>query len=197
MKPAGVNRREKVVVKWRREGSHMNKNLRPAGARAWLAVTLMLSTSSAGFATVKEAPMSRPSTLGVQANIVWLYYKDVPKAQRFYEDVLGLALMVDQGFAKVYQVSPTSFIGLVDEAQGLHRASDTKPVTVSFVTEQIDEWYQYLQGKGVKIRSPLGDATRHPTRGFVALDPEGYFLEFERFLDQPQNATLLKALKRD
>jgi len=143
----------------------------------------------------KEGAMTRPATLGVQANIVWLYYKDVPAAQRFYGEVLGLPLMVDQGFAKVYQVSPTSFVGLVDEAQGLHRASETKAVTVSFVTEQIDEWHQYLVSRGVKIRNPLANATRHPTRGFVALDPEGYFLEFERFLDHEQNRKLLTALK--
>lgn len=140
-----------------------------------------------------QAP-SRPAALGVQANIVWLYYRDVPAAQRFYAEVLGLTLVVDQGFAKVYQVSPTSFVGLVDEAQGLHRASETKAVTVSFVTEQIDEWYRYLQSKGVTIRDPIGNATRHPTRGFVALDPEGYFLEFERFLEHEQNAKLLAIL---
>jgi hypothetical protein len=91
-------------------------------------------------------------------------------------------------------VSPTSFIGLVDEAQGLHRASEAKAVTVSFVTDQIDQWYEYLVSRGVKMRGPVSTATRHPTRGFVAYDPEGYFLEFETFLDHPQNAALRRAL---
>jgi predicted enzyme related to lactoylglutathione lyase len=141
-------------------------------------------------------PPGRPPDLGVQANIVFLYYKDVPAAQRFYEGTIGLALTVDQGFAKIYQVSSTSFIGLVDESQGLHRASDSKPVTVSFVTEQVGPWYDYLLSKGVKMHAPMRDATRHPTRGFVALDPEGYFLEFETFLDHPQNAKLRQALRR-
>jgi len=150
----------------------------------------------AGAALAQEAKVTRPATLGVQANIVFLYYKDMPAAQRFYEDVIGLRLAVDQGFSKIYQVSPTSFIGLVDESQGLHRASEAKAVTVSFVTEQIDEWYAYLQARGVKMRGPIGDATRHPTRGFVAYDPEGYYLEFERFLDHPQNTRLLDALRK-
>jgi catechol 2,3-dioxygenase-like lactoylglutathione lyase family enzyme len=166
----------------------------------WFVVSLVLAGGLVNLlpdrAAAQGAPAGRPAALGVQANIVWLYYKDVPRAQRFYQDTLGLALVVDQGFAKVYQVSPTSFVGLVDEAQGLHRASETKAVTVSFVTEQIDEWYAYLQAKGVTIRNPLANATRHPTRGFVALDPEGYFLEFERFLDHAQNETLLRLLKR-
>jgi lactoylglutathione lyase len=145
-------------------------------------------------AQAQNPPAGRPPALGVQANIVFLYYKDVPAAQRFYEDVIGLTLTVDQGFAKIYQVSPTSFVGLVDESQGLHRASEAKPVTLSFVTAQVDQWYDYLVSKGVKMRGPVRDATRHPTRGFVAHDPEGYFLEFETFLDHPQNALLLRAL---
>jgi len=147
-------------------------------------------------AQLRPAPPARPAALGVQANIVFLYYKDVPAAQRFYEDVIGLTLTVDQGFAKIYQVSPSSFIGLVDESQGLHRASEAKPVTVSFVTAQVDQWYEYLVAKGVKMRGPVSSATRHPTRGFVAYDPEGYFLEFETFLDHPQNAALRSALAR-
>ena len=83
----------------------------------------------------QTAPKGRPPALTVQANIVFLYYRDVPAAQRFYEDVIGLTLTVDQGFAKIYQVSPTSFIGLVDETQGLHRASEAKAVApASFST---------------------------------------------------------------
>jgi len=160
------------------------------------AATVIAAMAIAGGLSAQEAKVARPASLGVQANIVFLYYRDVPAAQRFYEDVIGLTLTVDQGFSKIYQVSPTSFIGLVDESQGLHRASEAKAVTVSFVTEQIDEWYAYLQSKGVKMRGPIGNATRHPTRGFVAYDPEGYYLEFERFLDHPQNAALLGALKK-
>ena len=106
---------------------------------------LVMTASAEG----QTAPQGRPSALTVQANIVFLYYRDVPAAQRFYEDIIGLTLTVDQGFAKIYQVSPTSFIGLVDEAQGLHRASEAKAVTVSFVTERIDQWYEYsgLEGR--------------------------------------------------
>jgi len=172
------------------------KSRRPARGRrsptagALLAATLSLASGSVA---AQQAPR-RPEGLGVNANIVFLYYRDIPAAQRFYEDVLGLRLTVDQGYTKIYRISPTSFVGLVDESQGLHRASEAKPVTLSFVTEQVDAWYEYLVSRGVRMRSPLRDGTRHPTRGFVAIDPEGYFLEFEWFLDHPQNALLRQAL---
>ena len=164
--------------------------------RRWLLAAIIGGLVMTASAQTQGAPPGRPPALGVQANIVFLYYKDIPAAQRFYEDVIGLRLTVDQGFAKIYQVSPTSFIGLVDESQGLHRASEAKAVTVSFITEQVDQWHQYLASKGVKLRGPVSNATRHPTRGFVAYDPEGYFLEFETFLDHPQNAALRGALHK-
>jgi len=134
--------------------------------------------------------------LDIQANLVFLYYKDLAKSQDFYENVLGLDLAADYGFAKIYQISQTSFVGLVDEKEGMHKSSEPKTVTLSFVTEQIDEWYHYLKDQGVEMRGPVKNATRHPTRGFVAYDPEGYFLEFETFLDDPQNEKLRKQFKK-
>ncbi len=153
--------------------------------------TLLLVAALAATAQAQ----TRPSPLG-QASITWLYYKDLPAAMRFYEDILGLTLTVDQGWAKVYQTSPTSFIGLVDEQRGMHRASDTKPVAVAFVTPDVDAWHAWLVARGVRMRSAVADSKSLPIRGFTAFDPEGYTLEFELFRDGPQNAkirTLLKA----
>jgi predicted enzyme related to lactoylglutathione lyase len=148
-----------------------------------LAVTLALSTAAAA-----QSP-TRPSE-PFAANITWLYYKDVPAAMRFYADVLGLPLIVDQGWAKVYQISATGFVGLVDETRGMHRASDTKPVALAFVTDHVDAWYAWLVSKGVKMRSELRDSKTLPIRGFTAFDPEGYTLEFETFRDDPQNSKM-------
>ena len=136
----------------------------------------------------------RPETLGVDATLVFLYYRDTARAQRFYEDILGLELVVEQAFTNIYRISPTSFVGLVDEARGMHRASENKAVTLSFITDEVDAWYDYLVSRGVEMRGPLRDSSNHPTRGFVAFDPEGYFLEFETFLDHPENTRLRAAL---
>lgn len=136
------------------------------------------------------------SDLNIQANLVFFYYQNLGAAERFYEDILGLEIVLDYGFAKLFRISETSYIGLVDEQKGMHSSAEPKTVTLSFVTEEIDEWYEYLVERGVEMRGPVKDATRHPTRGFVAYDPEGYFLEFERFLDHTQNDKLLKNLSQ-
>jgi catechol 2,3-dioxygenase-like lactoylglutathione lyase family enzyme len=134
--------------------------------------------------------------LNVQANLVFLYYKDLASARDFYANTLGLEMVLDYGFAKLFRISKTTYVGLVDEQKGMHKTTEPKTVTLSFVTEEIDEWYTYLMGKGVEMRGELRDATRHPTRGFVAFDPEGYFLEFERFLEHSQNSKLLTRMSQ-
>ena len=145
----------------------MSGTLPRHGLAAVAATCLTLGVSMAGAQSSGpegQTPTGRPPSLGVQANIVFLYYKDIPRAQRFYEDVIGLTLTVDQGFAKIYQVSPTSFIGLVDEAQGLHRASEAKAGD-RLVRHRADRPVARLPGVagGVKLRGP-DLATRRDTR---------------------------------
>ncbi|MCJ7681168.1 MAG: VOC family protein, partial [Candidatus Aminicenantes bacterium] len=131
----------------------------------------------------------------IAANLVFFYYKDLAATQNFYENILGLERVLDYGFATIHRISSTTYLGLVDEARGMHRASEPKSVTLSFVTNEIDDWYDYLKNQNVPLRGEVKNATRHPTRGFVAYDPEGYYLEFEIFLDDPENAVLLDRLK--
>jgi catechol 2,3-dioxygenase-like lactoylglutathione lyase family enzyme len=128
--------------------------------------------------------------LSIDANLVFFYYRDLTTAQEFYENILGLQRVLDYGFASIHRVSSTTFIGLVDEKEGMHTASEPKTVTLAFYTNEVDGWYDYLKSQNVKLRGPVRNATRHATRGFVAYDPEGYFLEFETFLEHPQNKKL-------
>ncbi len=138
---------------------------------------------------------TRPRELGVQAMVIWLYYRDLEGAQRFYEDSIGLDLIVDQGWAKVYPASRTGFIGLVDGARGLHAATDEKAVTVALFTDDVDEWFEHMRGRpGFELRTPeiLDESGR--VRVFVGYDPEGYFLEWDTFLDVEGNERLLELL---
>ncbi len=130
-------------------------------------------------------------TLPVSANLVFFYYRDLPAAMAFYERVLGLKLAADQGFCKIYQITPHSFVGLVDGVSGTHKPNEIKPVILSFVAPDVatvDAWHAHLVSQGATIFRPLGTSQKIGVHGFMALDPEGYTLEFEAFIDQPQNA---------
>ncbi len=137
---------------------------------------------------------TRSTPSPIIANNAFYYYQDVPAAESFYNEVLGLETVSDFGFAKILQVAPTSFLTLVNADSGMHSASEPKSVTLALVTDQVEAWYARLTQTGVAIRSELNVADGGPHDGFVAIDPEGYFLEFERFNRHAENEHLMPLL---
>lgn len=122
------------------------------------------------------------NSLTIASQITFLYYQELDKARDFYQEILGLSLVEDQGWAKIYRVNGTAFVGLVDEAHGSLRAQPENAVMLTFVVDDVRGWYDYLREKGVKIRQEYGRAETIQIEYFFAEDPGGYVLEFERFL---------------
>ncbi len=147
--------------------------------------------------TTPAASSKVPEGLGFKASITWLYYQDMLEMQQFYEEVLGLELVADQGWTKIYGVSNTGFIGLVDERRGMHDFTKDKAVTVSFLLKDLRTWYDYVKENQVfELRTgewETGPESRY--NAFVGYDPQGYFMEFDQFLEHPDNKKLLEALK--
>ncbi len=138
---------------------------------------------------------TRPPELGIQATVLWLYYRDLDRIQAFYREAFGRDILVDQGWAKVFPTSPTGFLGFVDGERGLHQATDEKAVTVSFFTRRLEPWLDHLQSVGgFSLRGPGVSGEGDFVRTFVGYDPEGYFLEWDTFLDVPVNQELLRLL---
>ncbi|MFN8061413.1 MAG: VOC family protein [Vicinamibacterales bacterium] len=142
------------------------------------------------------AGLAAGTTLGFKATVVWTYYEDLAGAQRFYEGTLGVAIAVDQGWAKIYQTSRSGFVGLVDGARGMHAATPTQGVTVSFFTHALDRWFRAIAAGGsMRLRSSqVVEDPEHRYRAFVGYDPGGYYLEFDDFLPHAQNTRLLAAI---
>jgi catechol 2,3-dioxygenase-like lactoylglutathione lyase family enzyme len=150
-----------------------------------------------GSAVVRAPGSTLPPGLGFKATITWLYYKDLVAMQAFYEEVLGLRQVVDQGWTKVYQGSRTGYIGLVDERRGMKQWTATKAVNVSFLVDDIDGWFNCVrQRDAFPVRGPAvseDEAGRY--RAFVGYDPEGYFMEFDLFREHPLNKGLMPYLQ--
>ena len=149
---------------------------------------------SKAFYPTADQDTTRPVTLGLQGNVIWLYYKDLAAVQKFYEGTMGLQLVTDQAFAKVYTSSDTGFIGLVDEAQGLHHFSEDKSVTVCFFTDDVVSWFEHFKNKDVKLHTPSILIESEAVEIFVAYDVGGYYLEFDQFLEHEKNQRILSSL---
>lgn len=115
----------------------------------------------------------------VQLTITFLYYKDVPRAQAFYEQVMGFPLAIDQGWTKIMAIGGGAHVGLVDESRGMHRWAETRPVQLCIRVADVDGWYAYAQALDLPNLSKLFENDQLGIRAFVFDDPEGYQIEVQ------------------
>ena len=122
--------------------------------------------------------MNRPDAPNELA-ITFFYYRDLPTAMRFYEDVLGLPLAIDQGWCKIYRICPVAHVGLVDEIIGMNIWAAVKPVQLCIRVPDVDDWYAYAKAKDLESLSELFVNDEIGIRAFVFNDPEGYQIEIQ------------------
>lgn len=135
---------------------------------------------------------------GFYGAVTWLYYEDMQEAERFYEEKIGFKQIVDQGWAKVYQISETSYLGLVDGRRGMHGFTDLKGTSVSFMVKDLEAWYDYVQQhKPLPLVQEMYNGKEDRYKAFVGQDPGKYFLEFNRFMEHQDNIRLLEVLGKE
>ena len=122
--------------------------------------------------------MDRPDAPADLA-ITFFYYRDLPRAMRFYEDMLGLPLAIDQGWCKIYRICPGAHVGLVDETRGMNKWQPEKPVQLCIRVADVAAWYGYAQAQGFDALSELFENDTLGIRAFVFRDPEGYQIEIQ------------------
>jgi predicted enzyme related to lactoylglutathione lyase len=120
--------------------------------------------------------MMRPAS--PELAITFLYYRDLPAAMRFYGEVLGLPLAIDQGWSKIYRIAGAAHVGLVDETRGMHRAAETKPVQLCLRVGDVDAWHRWIAAQGVAV-SAVRENAALGIRAFTCHDPEGYQIEVQ------------------
>jgi predicted enzyme related to lactoylglutathione lyase len=124
----------------------------------------------------------RPPVADNQKQITFFYYRDLPGAMRFYEEIMGLTLAIDQGWCKIYRVTEGGYIGLVDESRGSHRANPIKPVQFCVRVADVDAWHGWIAAHNPQgMRGPRSNAELR-IRAFVFDDPEGYQIEIQSAL---------------
>ena len=121
--------------------------------------------------------MKRPT---IEQQVTFLATRDLRANAAFYEDVLGLALVLDQGVCRIYQTGKAAFLGFCEH---LPLTVGEQPVIVTLVSHDVDGWHDYVLEKGVAIeKRPLMNA-KYNIYHFFMRDPDGYLVEIQRFLD--------------
>jgi catechol 2,3-dioxygenase-like lactoylglutathione lyase family enzyme len=157
---------------------------------------LLLIFSVAVYSPVsKSAESGNPFVeFGITANNFMFYYRDLEGAVNFYEEVLGLKKVLDYGSAVMFQMADTSYITLVRGSEKKHKLAAKRPVTISLVTDELEQWYSYLSKQGLTIKHKFSVDSNPYQESFVVLDPAGYYLQFIRINEHPLNHDFLSAL---
>ncbi|MFD2200446.1 VOC family protein [Shivajiella indica] len=132
----------------------------------------------------------------IQGTNIFFYYKDLDRAKDFYHQTLGLEILSDYGFAVTVKITKDAWLTLVDASVGRHKAGEPKSVALALLTNHLSEWYSYLKEKNIPIKYEYKPRENNAHDGFVAIDPEGYLLEFEMFKQHPENEKLMPLLPK-
>ena len=116
--------------------------------------------------------------------VTFLFTGDLGATAAFYEGVLHLPLVLDQGVCRIYRVAGDAFVGFCTRATVLaDDARAPQAVILTLVTDEVDTWAQRLIEAGVALeKQPQLNAAYNIYHCFVR-DPNGYLIEIQRFLD--------------
>jgi predicted enzyme related to lactoylglutathione lyase len=123
---------------------------------------------------------------GVQSQITFLYYRQIGPAAAFYEETMGFELVEDQGWAKIYRVGGTAYVGIVAGEKGFHSPQERNAVLVTLVVDDVAAWYENLKSQGARMLSTLEHRHEIGIQCFFLQDPGGYTLEIQQFMNPHQ-----------
>lgn len=121
-----------------------------------------------------------PQTLKFDQQVTFLYTRNLVDTAAFYEGLLGLPLVLDQGGCRIYRVSGDAFLGFCERAEA---PAEPAGIIFTFVTQDVDGWYAYLKERGVAFEKPPAVNETYNIYHCFLRDPNGYLLEIQRFLD--------------
>jgi catechol 2,3-dioxygenase-like lactoylglutathione lyase family enzyme len=123
--------------------------------------------------------MERPN---IEQMITFIYVSDLNDSKRFYEEIMGFPLRLDQGTCRIVETNQKSggLLGYCDRDQ---KSAPVGNLIITLVTSSVDEWYDYLTGCGVNIPEPPKLNLNYKIYHFFFTDPDGYKLEIQEFRD--------------
>jgi catechol 2,3-dioxygenase-like lactoylglutathione lyase family enzyme len=123
--------------------------------------------------------MERPN---IEQMITFIYVSDLNDSKRFYEEIMGFPLRLDQGTCRIVETNQKGG-GLLGYCARDQKSAPCGNLIITLVTSSVDEWYDYLTGCGVNIPEPPKLNLNYKIYHFFFTDPDGYKLEIQEFRD--------------
>lgn len=113
------------------------------------------------------------------SQITFCYTRDLKGTADFYENVLELPMVLDQGGCRIYRTSPGSFLGFCRRTE----TGTPDGVILTLVTKDVDGWYRKLRSRGVEFENEPAFNPDYRIYHCFLKDPNGYRIEIQRFED--------------
>ena len=125
--------------------------------------------------------MEKAKDMKYSSSITFLYYEDFSYGVDFMENVLQLDLVMDQGFARVYEVNQKAFLGIVQKRDSNAVSGNT---LFSLTTHNVESEYERVKQLEVYNLTDMKHFESIPLNSFFFDDVEGHKFEIQQFLKE-------------
>ena len=120
----------------------------------------------------------------IEQQVTFLHAADLVETAVFYEQTLGLKLVLDQGSCRIYASGGDAYLGFCQTlGQHMEKPPPTNYIMLTLVTPDVDGWHDYLVEQGVAIEKPPTLNEKFNIYQCFVRDPNGYLIEIQTFLD--------------
>ena len=117
----------------------------------------------------------------IDEQITFLYTRDLKTTAHFYEKVMELPLVLDQGGCRIYRINGAAYLGFCERDFAPEKSEG---VLFTIVTQAVDAWYEHLRARDVPFETTPAVNETYSIYHCFARDPNGYLIEIQRFLDE-------------
>ena len=110
--------------------------------------------------------------------ITFLHTQNLQATREFYSEVLDLSLVRDQDTCIIFSVAQHAFLGFCEHIEPIETG---RRVILTLVTDDVDDWYRKLKSRQVNVIGPPESNPKYQIYHFFLMDPDGYWVEIQRF----------------
>ena len=114
-----------------------------------------------------------------KSGITFLPTEDLKSTTDFYILKLKLKLSLDQGDTRIFQICQNSFIGFIQK----EKIISIEGIILTFETDDVDQLYNDFIKIEINVETRPRFNEKYNIYQMFIRDPNGYLLEFQKFLD--------------
>ena len=136
-----------------------------------------------------QANASEQTNPSIAGGVPFFYYNNLDEAAEWYKNKLGLKPVTEEDWVVIFELTDTSFVGLVNASGGSLRPAADKGALLSIETAELEAWYEKLKDvDGINMIHGIEDGASGMIEEFRMTDPGGYIIEFFRWSSHREEA---------